>query len=597
MGNSSRRKCPLKQPAAAVDPAPPPLPRENSRATAVVLLAFALVFTALAVVSYRRTSATWDEPIHLTDGYVTLVRHDYRVDPEHPPLLRMWSALPLLAIGDIKLDTSPIDRTEPNVWALTTVFGFTHAFLYDGNDADRLLYAARFMTVVAGVVLGALIFFLVREWFGFPTAVVALAFYTLEPNLLAHGSLVTTDFGAALFIFATVYCLWRFRRRPTAATAAWLTLSFALGIVSKFTVLILVPIVLILLVGCVWTFRTLNVRTAIAVLALLAAASYVAIWANYGFRYAPGPSSSWLYHFQDNRIVRQQVPRLASIVAWVDSHHLVPNVFSQGFLLGQAKAQVRPAFVMGKYSAQGWWYYFPLAFAIKTPLSAMVLALLALIAIAVRPRADLLERAMFLIFPVAVYMAFAINSHMNIGLRHILPIYPFLIVLAAAGAHQLLAWRRPGAIALAVLGLFWVVEFGRAYPSVLAFFNVLVGGPRNGYRYLADSNVDWGQDLKGLKAWMDRNHVSHIDLAYFGNADPAYYGIDCAYLPPQPDFAPKTAAARQTRFPGYVAVSATSLDDVYTEKHDFYEPLRYQAPVAIIGNSIFVYWVERPWWY
>jgi hypothetical protein len=142
------------------------------------------------------------------------------------------------------------------------------------------------------------------------------------------------------------------------------------------------------------------------------------------------------------------------------------------------------------------------------------------------------------------------------------------------------------------------LEFAAVYPNNLAFFNRLAGGPSNGYRYLADSNIDWGQDLKPLKAWMDRSNVAHINLAYFGVADPAYYGIDCTFMGGTtiPGIAPAKLAP--PRLPGYVAVSATLLDGVpFAERdRDFYKPLRDREPAADIGGSIKVYWVERQWW-
>src|SRR5437667_638233 len=197
--------------------------------TALVLVAFAVVFSALAVVSYTQKSATWDEPQHVTTGYLALTRGDYRTDPEHPPFLRMWASLPLLAIRGIKLDTSVIDQTPPSDWVALKQFYFCHQFMYLDNDADRLLYAARFMIVVLGVGLGVLVFCWVNEWLGFWPAVVTLAFYTIEPNIAAHSSLVTTDFSIACFIFGTLYFLWRTCRRPSVGNLAGLVAFFVLA--------------------------------------------------------------------------------------------------------------------------------------------------------------------------------------------------------------------------------------------------------------------------------------------------------------------------------------------------------------------------------
>jgi tetratricopeptide (TPR) repeat protein len=186
------------------------------------------------------------------------------------------------------------------------------------------------------------------------------------------------------------------------------------------------------------------------------------------------------------------------------------------------------------------------------------------------------------------------SSPLNIGLRHILPIFPFLLLIVAAAGRELIASRRRMArVALGAAALFWLVEFGSVYPNTLTFFNQFVGGPRNGFKYLADSNLGWGQGLKSLKRWMNRNGVSHINLAYFGQADPAYHGITCTHLPGAPRFAEQLVA--KPRLPGYVAISSTVLSGVYLQPRwrVFYKPFRDLPPVAVVGNSIRVYWVTE----
>ena len=598
MSKSRREKRPRERATAPPKTATRPAPK-GPRAIAVALLTFAATFVALDVVSYTQKSATWDEPLHVTSGYVALARHDYRVDPEHPPFLRMWAALPLMAMQGIKLDTSIIDKTPPSMdWAMAKQFDFGHQFMYVDNDADRLLYAARFMVVVLGVVLGVLLFCWVNEWLGFEAAVVALAFYTIEPNIAAHSSLITTDLGVTCFIFGAVYFLWRTCCRPSALNVAGLTAFFVLAVISKYSALILGPIVVFPLAFATLRLRTLKLMTALGILALLASTSWIAIWAVYGFRYMPSASDSWLLHFQDQPLVLQRVPALAGIVNWIDSRRLLPNIFTQGFLLGQAKAQVRGAFLAGDYSDVGWWYYFPVAFLIKTPVALILLLAGGMAACVKRWRLWGREGTVFVVLPIVVYLGTAMTARINIGLRHILPIYPLVLVAAAAGAKELLAAKRSrGRIVLGVLTLFWLLEFGRAYPNNLAFFNQLVGGPANGSKYLVDSNLDWGQDLKPLKGWMDRNGVANINLAYFGSADPAYYHITGTYLPGSPFFVPDRSISLP-QLPGYVAVSVTVLSGVYFDGRGraFYKALRDQEPLADIGHSIHVYWVERAWW-
>ena len=566
----------------------------GARATLIALAAFAVVFVAISVSSYTQKSSVWDETIHLTDGYVSLAQHDVRVDPEHPPFLRMWAALPLLRERVTPFDLTTIDRAVPDRWAWT-LFSSCEQFLYGQNDADRLLYPARFMIVLLGVGLGVLLFLWAKEWLGFWPAVIALACYTVEPDIVAHASLVTTDFGFACFMFGALYFLWRTSRQPTPWNVGGLVLFCCLAVVSKYSAVVLAAIVVLLLGFAAIRRKALTPKTAASILALLVASAWLAIWAIYGFRYAPSASPTWLYDFQSDPQVHAEVPTLASVVTWIDRHHLFPNAFSQGFLFGQAKAQIRPAYLLGQISDRGWWYYFPLAFLLKTPVSLLVLMAGGLAFAVVRWRRSGPDDLVFVLLPIGVYLAAAMASRLNIGNRHLLPIYPLALLLVALVASELLAARAQAArYVLAGLVGVAALEFGSNYPDHLAFFNVLAGGPDHGSEYLVDSNLDWGQDLKPLKAWMDARAVTHINLAYFGTAFPPYYGMNATILPGSEFF----KQSPDVQLPGYVAISATVLRGVYLGEREraFYRPFTHMTPVANVGHSIFIYWVDQPWW-
>jgi 4-amino-4-deoxy-L-arabinose transferase-like glycosyltransferase len=580
------------------------------------LSAFAIVFAALRIYSVTGTSATFDEPAHLTAGYAALAAGDYRVDPTHPPLLRMWAALPLLAWRVAPPDLSAIDRADPAAWLRQTT-PFTRDYLYRGNDADRLLYAGRVMIVACGIALGVLVFFWTRELFGDVAALIALVCYTISPNLGAHARLVTTDLGEAYFFFGAVYFLWRFcrpadvpvplaRRRKSrvlpaspvnpAAQAhrgdlAAAALCAAFAVVTKFSGLVLAPVLLLLLVAAVLRSR-LTLTQAAAAAGTFAVASFVVIWATYGFRYAPSRTPGWLFHVEANPVVQQHPGALFAAAAWIDSHHLLPNAFVEGFVYSQASARTLPSFLAGDVSTHGWWYYFPLAYAIKTPLAILVLLFAGLIAYAKRRRELGATTLIFLIGPAAVFLAVAMTSQINLGVRHILPVFPFAIVAVAAGARELMATAgRSGAIAVAVLIALSGVEVARVYPNTLTFFNAAVGGPDGGADYLTDSNIDWGQHLKRLKRWMDRHGVRHVNLAYFGSAAPSYYGIDRTDLPGS---ALEQRVTAKPQLPGYVAISRTVLSGVYLPPRwrYYYRGFQDLEPVAEIGHTILVYWVD-----
>jgi len=570
-----------------------------------VLGVFSVIFIGLAVNSYMRESATVDEPHHLTAGYAALTLRDYRVDVEHPPVVRMWAALPLLFKPGVTFDT------EDPLWRGGDFPRFSREFLYRQSDADSVLGCGRFMIVLLGVFLGWLVFFWAREMFGFWPAVIGLGLYATEPNILAHAGLVTTDFGITLFFFGTIYFLWRTSRRLSPGNVAGLVACCSLAVVAKFSGLLLAPVVVILLVirvcrGDPWGSdfgrtreypgRSLKLCGIVALLILLLAeGSFFTIWAGMGFRYLAAPAQ-----LGSNSIILTKptlikaAPRLSAAINWIDQRHLLPNAYTQGFLFGQVKAQDRPSFLMGRFSPTGWWYYFPLAFLFKTSITVLILFGIALVLCAVNWKTLLDNEAWYLI-PIAVYLGVAMRSSINIGLRHILPIYPFVILACGKPISALQSRVSPRWLLLLLVPA--ALELATVYPHCLAFFNQACGGPRHGLMLLADSNVDWGQDLKGLKQWMDKAHVQHINLSYWGNALPQYYHIPYTCLPKSSDFLSTPGHAGEPRWPGYVAVSAFQFRDAGREDiRALYDPLLQREPAAVIGYSIYVYWVDKKWW-
>lgn len=550
----------------------------------------AVLYVALATAAASRSSATWDEPIHLAAGYAALVDGDYRVDPSHPPLIRMWAALPVVALGhSANLDTGRIDSSSPTTW-LGEAYSFAHRFMFGGRDAERMLTAARAMIILLGAGLAALLFAWARSWLGFVPAAAVVILSALEPNLLAHGSLVTTDVGVTVFAFAAIYFLWRTCERPTPGRVGGAAVCAALALVTKFSALVLAPVVVILLALAVWT-RALSIRTAAAVAGAMVVTAVAAIWAVYGFRYLPSGRADWAFDFGGSAL-ESGGSLVAQAAAWVDRYGLLPNAYAQGLVYAQSSSQQMPGFLAGQISEEGWWYYFPVALLIKTPIALLLLVLAGAWTLVRRREPGALQAA-FLVVPVAVFLGVAMTSGINLGLRHVLPIYPFLLLLAGVGTKGLLAAdARRGAIAVTIAVAAGGLELARSYPNPLAFFNQLVGGPANGYRYLADSNVDWGGDLERLAGWMRQQQVDHINLAYFGQADPAFYGLSVTHLPGAPGWA--TDAIARPRLPGYVAISPTIMHGVYspTMWRVFYEPFAALEPVAVLGHALRIYRVD-----
>lgn len=557
--------------------------------TVLLLVTFGAVYLALQIGSNRANSVTFDEPVHLAAGYLALASADYGFDSSHPPLLRMWAALPLLAGEPRPARLAARGTMSLSEWS-TESLNVAGELVYGRGDGDMMLGRARLMIGLLGVALGLLIFFWVREWVGETAAAVTLTCYTIAPNLGAHAGLVTTDLGLALFYFGTVYFLWRLHRRFTGWNLAGACGFFALALTSKFSAVILGPLALVLLgvgaaIGGELTWR----RAALAV-AALAVSGYVGIWAIYQFHYLPAPDMPPL-RADLLPVAIENTPFLASILGWVDAHHLLPAAYSQGFIWSQASAANMSAFLAGQYRDGGWWYYFPAVLLLKTPV--MKLALMgAGIVFLVRQQLTARRRdVVFVLLPPLIYLGAAMTSDINIGVRHVLPVSPFGFLIAAVAVQRLLAGGRMARSVLAAVVGVWLVTFGAVYPHTLAFFNLAAGGSSQGPKWLADSNLDWGQGLKSLKSWMKRHGVGQVNFAYFGPIDPRNYGINYTGLPTLPEF----EGSEPPRLPGFVVVSPTvqALAAREPRLELFYAGLEAQEPVAVVGHALRIYWVEE----
>ncbi len=565
--------------------------------TGMILGCFALAFSLIGILSFAQKSPTVDEPIHLFAGYSYLKRGDFRANPEHPPFVKLWAALPLLAF-DIKdpIPTSPHwDMILESERPLPTR-DLAAQMLFVDNDDETLFFVAKLQMIALGILLGIFVYLWSKELFGVVAGIAALFLFALDPNILAHSQIVHTDLAFTAFFFIGTYYFWRALSHLTWPNLLLACVFSALAAITKYSypVILLAWAVLALLKmisseplrcsigmpGSILSrWKKAVILTGIGVSAAMMA--YLFIWAVYGFRFDAIPGGS--AHLHLDWVMPGEDSPLRPLVAFVIDHRLFPEAWIYGQLYTFKYLQ-RISFLFGQASDDGFWSYFPVAFAVKTPLPTLMVLIVALNML-IRGRFSRM-RELFLFVPVVIYFFLAIWSRANIGLRYILPIYPFLFVLAGGAVAEL--WRharlRKGVAFLAVWSLWTCLSI---YPDYLAFFNGLVGGPDNGYKVLLDSNLDWGQDLKGLKRWMDANGIKKIWLAYFGGAHPEYYGIDSAtvegswieYDPP---------ATRSIPTSRYMALSAHLLYGL-SKENSLIWLFRTRKPVAIIGHAIFVF--------
>lgn len=546
------------------------------RTAALPVAGLVAVFVLLSVLSLRQEGPTFDEGVHIAAGYSYWRTGDFRMMPEHPPLAKLMAALPLLG------QRVSFSESWPE-WQLVGLWEFGNRFVFGENDAETLLFWARLPNVVLGACLCLLIAAWAYELAGATAAILATALAVFLPDFLAHARLVTTDIPVTTFVFAHVYLLWRMFRHPSRRNVLLSSLALGLAMATKFSALLFLPIS-----AALFLWRGLQEprgsrKTVVGHAAVHGVVALALLWVCYGFAAAEPQKPAALPAFQPASVLQRALA--------LGAHALTPGPYAFGLVDQMRLMDKCPAFVDGARSDRGFWYYFVFTFLYKTPLPFILLLAVALWWWARRAGA---ARAtyLFVLLPPLLYFAVALTVSLNIGHRHILPIYPFLIVFVASMG---VAWTPPLARGTLVALLIWHVGGTLlVHPRYLTFFNELAGGPGNGWKHLVDSNLDWGQDLPALRRWMDAERVPKIWLSYFGTAPPEHYGIDYEPLPSvMPLDRRKPSRGMQ---PGdYVAISVTNLQSVYASEMPpafdaFAKMLREtQQPIAVVGHTIFIY--------
>ncbi len=547
-------------------------PTHGGRLGVAVLLAALFL---QEVLSMRLLTASSDEAEHLSAGYSYLETGDFRLNPQHPPLIKTLAAVPLLFLDTrFNLD-DPNWKSDP---PRAVPFGVT--FLYT-NDADRLLFWGRLPIVCLSLLLGVYVYKWARELFGAPAGLMALFLYSFCPNIIAHSRVITMDVGLSCFFVISLYYLWRFVRRGGNGNRLAAGAALGLALASKFSAVILLPTYALILAAAVfWPSNVqlflrrqqtqrgakrkakqhnvlvpINLRSRItsaaSVYLLLLVVAGIVVYAAYFF-----PSDPLVYW------------KGASLV---NKDH---NPEYQYYLLGHFK--------------QGrWWYYFLVAFLIKTPIPTLILLALSLVLYKKYHGESWLDEA-FLILPTLIFVAFTSALADDIGLRYLLPIYPLIFIFVSRLASFFFRNRLQAVLAVS-LGAWYLFAGLHMYPDYLAYFNELIGGPERGYKYLDDSNIDWGQDLKRLKAYMDGHGIENINVLYPWNASPAYYGIKGRSVTPDEYYGKPSQ--------GIYAISTHALirgqlsAEVQKVNSDW---LRRYKPIDRVGYSFYIFKFDKP---
>ncbi len=501
---------------------------------------------------------SFDELAHMTAGASYLAHHDYRYQPENGLLPQALAALPLS--WDAGVDPPP---AEGKAWARGDVWTAGRTWLFGQlRPPARMLLASRATILALALALAVLVWRMARTLWGPTGGLVSLALCALCPELLAHGAMATSDLAAALFFLAATGAIWSLLARPGIGLAVLAGAALAGLALSKASAVLIAPVAVLLVLARVRT-RTLGPAGVTALsLVLAAVVALGGIWTAYGARwsaFAPPDDAAVTQPFSKPlEPMLERAGALEPALRAAFTLRVLPEAWLYGFTFVVAHSHARPAFLRGEHRDEGWWWFFPYAFLVKTPLALLALLLVGLLAAARRRPPGLLPLLSLLV----VYWGFSLTSHLNIGSRHLLPTLPPLFVAAgAAGVHL----ERAGRARLAVGGLLalLLLDVGVAYPQYLGYFNPLVGGARNAWRHLVDSSLDWGQDGPALAEALDDLAAPDepVWLAWFGSADPRSFGIEARSLPSTMPWQRPGDPPPLT--PGLYAISATQLQGVY----------------------------------
>jgi len=635
----------------------------SNRFTNISAVTLLVIMFFLAVFSIKDDTFTFDETAHIAAGYSYLTQKDYRLNPEHPPLVKDLAAFTLLFLNlnFPKDEPSWTQEAPPPWWAQ---FDFASQFLYhSGNNPDQILFWSRLPMILLLLFLGWFLFYSTKKLFGNKTALIALFFFSFSPTFLAHGRLVTTDVGASLGVILSTYFWLKFLKNPAKKNVFFAGIIFGIAMLLKFSLITLIPFFGLITIIYAWFFaekkplveehsffstlrcaRVLNVLRYVGRAILIGiVGSVFIIWPVYFYHTFNYPPQQQIRDTQF-LLSTTSVPKILSeIDVWlVKSPVLRPfGHYTLGLLLAVNRSTTgNTTFFLGQVSAEGWKSYFPVVYSIKEPLAFHILTIIVLLYAAWLFRKPLWhntwQRARdwikahfpeFTLFSfIAIYWLTSITAKLNIGVRHLLPVFPFIIILVAYVLSLMLKrpYLKAKYVILGALFLWQALSVVSVYPHFLAYFNELAGGPNNGYLYAVDSNLDWGQDLKRLtkwindynccvdeqcrqttgnmcykfpsallKTWESPQPINKIFIDYFGGGNTEYYLGK--------KFAPWWGTRNPEELPkgSWLAVSASQLQGgrgVSVKGYDgpvgFYRWLDAYTPIAKIGYSIFIYKID-----
>lgn len=554
-----------------------------------VIIVFLLsLFILQGATSMLFKSATWDETTYVGAAQYVIKNHRWNVDGLrfHPPLTYYIHSIPLLFL-----------KIPEDIWHIPSMIERGQR-LFSLYPDDLVLNLCRIPILLIAVLLGIYVFKWGRELYGLKAGIFALFLYVFSPNILAYSRLITFDIVPSFFMFIAIYYFWKFLQKTTKLNLIIAGITFGLALLSKLTTVLSIPIYIIILAAFFYLNKknkqnNASVAKSTKQLLLIFIIAFFILWSGYGFELHPLAKPEQRPYEILEKFLPENNSLRNTIYFMIEKIPIPLPTYLWGLGYFQLVEKLgKPSFFLGMYSMHGWWYFFIVGFLIKTPIPVLLLLIFSLVFFRKIRHKNLFNEC-FLIIPILFFVLFFSLKPANAFFRHLLPIYPFLFVFISKIVNLKLNRQKLQKAVLFLLSSWLMAGAFYIYPDYLAYFNEFIGGPANGYKYMVDSDLDWGQDLKGLKKYMVRNNIDRIKLSYFGTADPKYYGINYEYLPSAASSLGKPKDFPEAPIKGPIAISATELQGVYFEPYfehkDYYAWLKEYKPIAKIGYSIFIY--------
>lgn len=534
----------------------------------------AIVLTALAVVrvvsTYSVFNGTYDEPVHIACGMEWLQWGTNTCELQHPPLARVTVALGPFFKG-LRI------ATRGNESGQRPFYEEGNQILYsEGRYWSNLTWARAGTLPFLGLLL-AVTFMWARRWFSDAAGLWAVLLLSCTSPILGHAGLATNDLACAAGAALALYQFLRWLEEPRTARSLWWGFATAFAILCKFSN---IPFLLACYaVGLMLTPRG-SFRRRFAQIGVAACAAFVLTWAAYRFTLVP-PATFYGNHHPVIDGILGSHPWIHGVWNSIMTTPLPLSEVTMGMLdLFVHNSTGHDSYLLGQWSRSGWWYFFPVVLAVKSPIGLLVLSMSGWWLIFRRWREprwmQCRQQVLTAAFPLAILLVCMLAS-IDLGVRHILPIYS---LLAIAGGHAVTAMSRISryaAVTAALLATWVAGDSLRAHPDYMAHFNEIAGAHPE--KILCESDLDWGQDLDRLRKRLDERGIRDVSIAYFGSAplDKAglpHYGFLSATQPTQ----------------GYVAVSLHQLNIDYAKNGSF-GWLKSYTPIERIGKSIDLFYI------